>query len=243
GQAALVEAARFDEFNRRIAFVMHDIKNLASQMALLARNAESHADNPDFRADMLVTLRNSTDKLNALIARLSRYGTANIGAPRPVRADLIAKDVVERLAKAHPVTLVESADFSVAADPDSLEQVLTHLIQNAIDASAPDAPVFVAVSNDGLNGAFEVVDSGTGMSPEFVRSRLYKPFESTKQGGFGIGAYEARELVKAMRGRIEVESREGLGTRFIVRLPLAEAAALYENFNVNTPGQTGKKVA
>src|SRR5690606_31772764 len=73
-QDALGEAQRFDEFNRRIAFVMHDIKNLASQLALLARNAEKHADNPEFRADMLITLRNSADKLQALLARLGRYG-------------------------------------------------------------------------------------------------------------------------------------------------------------------------
>ncbi len=78
GQSALLESSRFDEFNRRIAFVMHDIKNLASQLALLARNAERHADNPAFRKDMLVTLTNSADKLNALLARLSRYGAGGV---------------------------------------------------------------------------------------------------------------------------------------------------------------------
>jgi signal transduction histidine kinase len=87
----------------------------------------------------------------------------------------------------------------------------------------------------------EVVDSGTGMSAEFVRSRLFRPFDSTKSGGFGIGAYEARELVRAMRGRLEVESREGLGSRFAVILPLAEAAALIET--INEAGKPGKKVA
>ena len=73
----------------------------------------------------------------------------------------------------------------------------------------------------------EVVDSGSGMSAEFVRSRLFKPFVSSKQGGFGIGAYEARELVRAMNGRLDVESREGLGSRFAIRLPLAEASDLF----------------
>ena len=87
------------------------------------------------------------------------------------------------------------------------------------------------VSIDGMNGCIEVVDSGAGMSPEFVRSRLFKPFVSTKQGGFGIGAYEARELVRAMHGRLDVESREGLGSRFEVRLPLAEAAQLLKTFS------------
>ncbi|MFM5924695.1 MAG: XrtA/PEP-CTERM system histidine kinase PrsK [Novosphingobium sp.] len=241
GQAALAEAARFDDFHRRIAFVMHDIKNLASQMGLLARNAEMHADNPEFRADMLVTLRNSTDKLNALLARLSRYGSAAIDALTPVRADEVARAVVMQVQERHPVMLIEEHACVVAAARDSLEQVLLHLVQNAIDASPADSPVFVSVSSDGLSGIIEVIDSGAGMSPEFVRTRLFKPFDSTKSGGFGIGAYEARELVRAMRGRMEVESREDLGTRFLIRLPMAEAAALLDT--INEAGETGKKVA
>ena len=226
GQAALAEAARFDDFHRRIAFVMHDIKNLASQMALLARNAEQHAENPDFRADMLVTLRNSADKLNALLTRLSRYGSPAIAALEPVPADDVAAAVVGQLMARHPVVLVEREHVEVSAVRGSLEQVLLHLVQNAIDASAPDATVFVRVAAEPIYGVIEVTDSGTGMSPEFVRSRLFKPFDSTKQGGFGIGAYEARELVRAMHGRLDVESREGLGTRFTVRLPRSDASAM-----------------
>lgn len=241
GQSALAEAARFDDFHRRIAFVMHDIKNLASQMGLLARNAEQHAENPEFRADMLVTLRNSTDKLNALIARLSRYGATAIETLVPVRAEQVARQVVERLDAHHPVTLVEAQSCEVMAASDSLEQVLLHLVQNAIDASPAGTPVLVSVSTDGLSGVIEVVDSGIGMSPEFVRTRLFKPFESTKSGGFGIGAYEAAELVRGMRGQLDVESREGLGTRFVIRLPLAEAAALFET--INEAGSPGEKAA
>ena len=241
GQAALAEAARFDDFHRRIAFVMHDIKNLASQMGLLARNAEQHAENPEFRADMLVTLRNSADKLNALLARLSRYGAPAIATLAPVRADDVAQGVVEQLRSRHPVTLVERETVEVAAARGSLEQVLLHLVQNAIDASPANAPVFVRVASEGLHGLIEVTDSGTGMSPEFVRSRLFKPFDSTKQGGFGIGAYEARELVRAMQGRLDVESREGLGTRFTVRLPRADAAQLIKHLAAD--GGDEKRVA
>ena len=87
-------------------------------------------------------------------------------------------------------------------------------------------PVFLDVAGEGLRGAIDVVDSGKGMTPEFVRTGLFKPFVSSKAGGFGIGAFEARELVKAMGGRIAVESREGLGTRFSVVLPLADAVRL-----------------
>ncbi|HCF25386.1 MULTISPECIES: XrtA/PEP-CTERM system histidine kinase PrsK [unclassified Novosphingobium] len=241
GQEALAEAGRFDEFNRRIAFVMHDIKNLASQLGLLARNAELHADNPEFRADMLVTLRNSTEKLNALVARLSRYGPASVDELLPVRAEAVAKSVVDQLELQHPVTLIRETECEVAANRESLEQVLLHLVQNAIDASPAKSPVFVSVSSVGLNGMIEVVDSGCGMSADFVRTRLFRPFDSTKPGGFGIGAYEARELVRAMRGRLEVESREGLGTRFAVILPMAETAALLET--INEAGKSGAKVA
>lgn len=225
GQQALAEAARFDDFHRRIAFVMHDLKNLASQLALLARNAERHAERPEFRADMLITLRNSADKLAAMLARLSRYGPTMVGAPEPVRADLLVQAVASSF-PAGAVVTVASGECPVLAVPEPLEQVLGHLVRNALDASAPPAQVFVGTRIEGGCGVIEVLDAGAGMSAEFVRTRLFRPFDSTKPGGFGIGAYEARELVRAMHGRLDVESREGLGTRVAIRLPLAEAAPI-----------------
>jgi putative PEP-CTERM system histidine kinase len=227
-QEALAESARFEDFHRRIAFVMHDIKNLASQFSLLARNAELHAEKPAFRADMLVTLRNSSDKLNALLARLSRYGSGAVEKLEQVPAAEVLAVVMERFSATSQVVLAEKRDMTITANRHSLEQVLMHLVQNAIDASRSERPVFVSLSLDGLNARFEVLDSGCGMSADFVRSRLFKPFVSTKSGGFGIGAFEARELVRAMRGRLDVESREGLGSRFVVRLPLAAASDIYQ---------------
>ena len=223
GQEALAEAARFDDFHRRIAFVMHDIKNLASQLSLLARNAEKHADKPAFRDDMLLTLRNSADKLNALLARLSRYGGGAVHKLERVPAGEVARAAIDRFRGGHPVVLGDRLDTAVLASRDALEQVLAHLIQNAIDASAPNRPVFLGIRADGEVARFDVIDSGCGMSPDFVRTKLFKPFVSSKPAGFGIGAFEARELVVAMRGRLEVESREGLGSRFTVRLPIADA--------------------
>ncbi|AOR76255.1 multi-sensor signal transduction histidine kinase [Sphingomonas sp. LH128] len=229
-QLALAESARFEDFNRRIAFVMHDIKNLASQFSLLARNAELHAEKPAFRADMLVTLRNSSDKLNALLARLSRYGSGGVDRVEQVAATEVLGLVMERFKDSPQVVLAESRDIMVTASRHSLEQVLVHLVQNAVDASEPESPVFLSLVVEGINARFEVLDSGTGMSADFVRNRLFKPFVSTKSGGFGIGAFEARELVRAMRGRLDVESREGLGSRFTVRLPLAAATDIYPNY-------------
>ncbi|MEE4450180.1 XrtA/PEP-CTERM system histidine kinase PrsK [Novosphingobium resinovorum] len=229
-QQALAESARFEDFHRRIAFVMHDIKNLASQFSLLARNAELHAEKPAFRADMLVTLRNSSDKLNALLARLSRYGSGGVDRLEQVETRDVLAVVMERFKAGGQVVLAESRDLAITASRHSLEQVLVHLVQNALDASAPGSPVFLTLTVEGINARFEVLDSGSGMSADFVRHRLFKPFVSTKSGGFGIGAFEARELVRAMRGRLDVESREGLGSRFTVRLPLAAASDIHPNY-------------
>ena len=227
GQQALMDASRFDEFNRRMAFVMHDIKNLASQLSLLAANAQKHADNPAFRADMLVTLRASSEKLNALLARLGRYGAGPVHAIGEVDLSAVAKGLEHRFSNAHSVCVTSSEEALVLADAEALEQALIHLVQNAIDASDENAPIYLTASCDALNGRLDIVDAGCGMTPEFVRTGLFKPFVSSKQGGFGIGAFEAREMIKAMGGRLQVESREGVGTRFSVVLPVPETARLF----------------
>lgn len=221
GQEALSDARRFDEFNRRFAFIIHDIKNLVSQLGLLARNAERHADNPAFRADMIATLNDSTAKMNDLLARLSQHHHGRAEEPRAVALGALVDAVIARRRRLHPIRRDGDRELMGIADPQRLEQALAHLVQNAIDASAPDAPVWITIeARDGC-AAIAVLDHGRGMSAEFVRTRLFKPFASTKEGGFGIGAFEARSLIAAMGGRIEVETREGEGTRFTILLPLA----------------------
>ena len=223
GQEALSEAARFDEFNRRMAFVMHDIKNLSSQMSLLLRNAEKHADKPEFRKDMLVTVRNSADKLNQMLARLGRYGKSSHDTLEPFDMAGTVRTIADRFERHHKVTLVRNEPMRVSGQVEALEQALAHIVQNAIDASGEDSPVMLEAYSDGVCGVVQVIDSGKGMSPAFLRRSLFKPFVSSKEGGFGIGAYEARELIRAMGGRLDVESREGLGTRFTISLPLHAA--------------------
>ncbi|MDP8994300.1 MAG: PEP-CTERM system histidine kinase PrsK [Pseudomonadota bacterium] len=221
-QQALADSQRFDEFNRRFAFIMHDIKNLVSQLSLVARNAERHADNPDFRADMIATLQGSVKKMHELLARLSHGSRREAEPPRPVAVEAVAAAVAEAKRRAHPIEVGGDADLIALADPGRLEQALSHLVQNAIDASPAGAPVRIGFESRGGEAAVEVTDRGAGMSGEFIRTRLFQPFASTKDSGFGVGAYEARALVAAMGGRIEVESREGEGTRFTVFLPLGE---------------------
>ena len=124
--------------------------------------------------------------------------------------------------------LAQTDTAVVLADAEALEQALLHIVQNAVDASEPGEPVMISTHREDLNGMIEVVDSGAGMSPEFMRTGLFKPFVSSKQGGFGIGAFEAREMIKTMGGRLMVESRENIGSRFSVSLPVPEAARLID---------------
>lgn len=219
---ALMEAARFDEFNRRIAFVMHDIKNLASQLGLLVSNAERHIENPAFRSDMLVTLRNATGRLESLLGRLSNYGGSGVGRTISISAGDAVRAALPMEVEAGLVTIEDDREAKLSGDPEALAQVLRHLVRNAIDASETGQAVHIRFPGTERLAGIEITDKGRGMSPEFIRTSLFKPFVTTKPDGFGIGAFEARELVRAMGGRLEVESREGLGSRFVIWLPRAE---------------------
>ena len=224
GQEALDKAQRFEEFNRRFAFILHDVKNLVSQLSLLSRNAERHADNPEFRADMLATLKSSVGKMNDLLARLSPSAGARVQQveAQPLRPLLTAAIAAKR--GNHQVRLLCDTGMWAKVDAPALEQALGHLIQNAVEACSESAPVTVRVEGSGSNAVVSVSDHGVGMDSDFVRSRLFQPFSSTKQSGFGIGSFEARAIITAMGGRIDVDSRPGQGTTFSIIVPAAEAA-------------------
>jgi putative PEP-CTERM system histidine kinase len=218
---ALADAARFDEFNRRFAFLMHDMKNVVSQLSLVARNAERHAANPDFRADMIATLRESAERMTTLLARLGRQETTRAEPVQPVDVAALATRLAAERRALHPIDLVVAPAIATA-HPARLAQALGHLLQNAGEASAPGVPVTLRVVA-GERVTIEVADRGCGMAPGFVRDELFRPFASSKPGGFGIGAYEARELVCGMGGTLTVDSREGEGTCFTIVLPAAAA--------------------
>lgn len=226
-QRALDEARTFDEYNRRFAFVMHDLKNVVSQLDLVARNGRRHIDNPDFRADLMATVEASVTKMKDLLALIAREGSGRtpVEEPGADRVDLaaLALRVATMLRRQHPALDVEGAEAPLLASGDAgrLEAMLTHLVQNAIDASAPDAPVLVRLSRHKGQARIAVSDRGHGMSASFIRDELFRPFRSSKSGGFGIGAYEAREIARAHGGRIDVTSRAGEGSCFTVVLPLA----------------------
>ncbi len=189
-QSALADAEKFEEFNRRFAFIMHDIKNLVSQLSLLARNAERHANKPEFQADMAATLQSSVGKMNDLLARLAQHNKGRPDERVPVALGELLQMVVGEKRAAHPIALTMDDDGLIVGDPQRVEQIIAHLLQNAIEASPSDEPVEVGLDIGRTHAEITVADKGAGMSPSFIRDQLFKPFVSTKSGGFGIGAFE-----------------------------------------------------
>ncbi|ROR34713.1 XrtA/PEP-CTERM system histidine kinase PrsK [Inmirania thermothiophila] len=222
---ALSQARQFEAYHRLSAYVVHDLKNLAAQLGLLAANARRHGGNPAFLDDMVATLENAVGRMNRLVAQL-RSGRRE-GARRAVDLAALAAAVVTERARVQPAPRLEAAPPGpwVEADPDRLTTVLRHVVQNAQEATPPDGRVTVRVGTDGGRALVEIEDTGTGMDATFLRERLFRPFDSTKGlSGMGIGAYECREYVRALGGEVAVESSPGRGTCFRIRLPLAAEA-------------------
>jgi len=227
---SLVEARQFEAFNRRFAFVLHDIKNLVSQLSLMTANAEKHAGNPEFQRDMLLTVRESVTKMKGLLERLHGTAVSQSGEGTDIAA--LLRDIVERRKRAGAAIVLTMAGerLMVRGEAESLASVFEHVIQNAEDAMAEagtDAPVAIDVAERQGKIEVTVTDQGTGMDEDFVRDQLFRPFRSTKTGGYGIGAYESRAIVREAGGEFDVDSAPGRGTRIIIRLgrPLSDDAA------------------
>jgi putative PEP-CTERM system histidine kinase len=219
---ALLEARKFDAFNRMSAFVVHDLKNLVAQLSLMLSNAERHRDNPEFQRDMLSTVEHVVERMNRLMLQL-RAGAAPVENARPVDLAVLVRRVCA--AKAGSESRIEldlTAGVTTVGHEDRLEHVIGHLVQNAIDATAGGGRVSVRLHRNDGAAIVEVADTGIGMSREFVRDRLFKPFQTTKPEGMGIGVYESSQYVAALGGQMTIDSEPGRGTRVRVLLPKGE---------------------
>ena len=218
---SLVEARQFEAFNRRFAFILHDIKNLVSQLSLMTANAQKHAGNPEFQRDMLLTVQESVTKMQALLQRL--HGTASQQATVQTDVVQVLKDVVagKSRAGANIEFTATAPSLTVRGDGAQLANVFEHVIQNAVDATVEankPVPVEVDVIEHGDRAEIIIADQGQGMEADFVKTQLFKPFRTTKSGGYGIGAYESREIVRECGGRFDVYSTPGSGTRVVINL-------------------------
>jgi putative PEP-CTERM system histidine kinase len=230
---ALLEVRKFDAFNRMSAFVVHDLKNIVTQLSLLLRNAERHRDNPEFQQDMLMTVQSSLEKMRQMMVQL-REGAKPLGGSAGVElAPMLLRLQAAVHQRGRQVELELVDRVATRGDEQRLDRVLGHLVQNALDATPPAGKVWISLRQASGRAMLVVGDSGHGMSQEFIQTRLFRPFNSTKDSGMGIGAYESFQYIKELGGSIEVRSEPGRGSEVTVLLPILEAGRAADLYMTN----------
>ncbi|MEO7007828.1 MAG: XrtA/PEP-CTERM system histidine kinase PrsK, partial [Caldimonas sp.] len=230
---ALLEARKFDAFNRMSAFVVHDLKNIVTQLSLMLKNAKRLHANPEFQQDMLMTVENSLEKMHQLMLQL-REGEVSAGSVSGVDLGGVARRIAATAAqrgRAIELQLVERV--ATRGHEDRVERVLGHVVQNALDATPPEGRVWLRLERASGQARVVVGDTGCGMTQEFIHTRLFKPFSTTKAGGLGIGALESFQYLRELGGRIDVESEVDRGTVVTIVLPLFDTRESPEPAGLN----------
>ena len=220
---ALLEVRKFDAFNRMSAFVVHDLKNIVAQLSLMLKNAERHRDNPEFQQDMRMTVEHSVERMRQLMMQL-REGATPVDSPRGIDlGDVIRRIQTAKAGQGRDLEINLTEKVIAKGHEDRVERVIGHVVQNALDATENGGRVWIRLECQGTYAMVKVGDTGHGMTPEFLRERLFKPFQTTKPAGMGIGAYESFQYVHELGGKISVDSAINVGTQVSLLLPLFEA--------------------
>lgn len=219
---ALSENAQFAAFSRMSAFVVHDLKNIKAQIDMLLKNAERHRHNPEFVDDAFATIAAMQNRLQHMLSQLMQKQSSNhlkkLVNLSALLHELVHGRCMQRLP--HP-QLVLDADIQLEIDAERFSNVLFHLIDNAQCATREDGNVTVAVTRQNNQLTITIADNGCGMTAEFIRTRLFKPFDTTKgNAGMGIGAYDALNFIEQSGGQLTVDSIPDEGTTFKILLPL-----------------------
>ena len=216
-----------ESFHRLSAMLLHDLKSSASMLSLVIQNAADNMDNPEFQKDALSTMSNVANRIQKLIIRLSatpKEPEAQLDL-RPSNMIEIIRNAVSRsgVRNIYRIKVVENLTPTspVIADPENMERVVLNLLLNSIESIKDEGTITISASQSSNDYAeFSISDTGCGMSKHFINNNLFQPFKTTKERGLGIGLYQCKGIIEAMGGSIEVQSEEGAGSVFTVRLPI-----------------------
>jgi putative PEP-CTERM system histidine kinase len=222
----ITRGKELEAFQAMSAFFVHDLKNAASTLSLTLKNLPLHFDDPVFRQDVLRGIGETTDRINQLISRLTGLRRLELNLTE-VDLNSLVDDAVKGLNGTANVKVVRDLRLQpkVRLDRDQFGSVINNLLLNARDAVGSDGEVRIQTASDDEWAIVSVADNGCGMTPEFVRSSLFRPFQTTKKKGLGIGMFQSKMIVEAHHGRILVKSEPTVGTTFRIMLPLNHQTA------------------
>jgi putative PEP-CTERM system histidine kinase len=223
----LSESKQFDAFNRMSAFLVHDLKNVQAQLALITSNAKKHRNNPEFIDDVFETVESATQRLEKVLSQLRKKQIEQSSHSQTALATIVQKVVSQCNQSLPNIEFEQHGSCVTYIDSESFQSVMHHLIQNAQEATTKDGWIKVSLIEKKRTIRIIIADNGCGMSEEFIKSRLFRPFDSTKgNAGMGIGVFEAKHFFENMAGIIKVASAPKQGTVFTIDLPLKLAGAI-----------------
>jgi len=217
----LAEAKQFDAFNQMSAFLVHDLKNVQAQLSLITSNAKQHRDNPEFVDDVFETVESATERLAKVLTQLRNKQVAQSTSKIVDLGDIIKRVTAQRNVIEPQVVIKNIEECLATIDQERFFSVINHLIQNAQEATSNDGLIEISLTKQQEYINIVVSDNGCGMSESFIKSRLFKPFDTTKgNAGMGIGVFEAKQFFESVAGSLTVESVEGQGTKMNICLPV-----------------------
>jgi putative PEP-CTERM system histidine kinase len=218
----LRQSQEIEAFQNVSAFFVHDLKNLASRLSLTMQNLPAYFDNPEFRSDAMKLIGESIAKIDSTCSRLSSLKEKV--ELRTIKTDLnaLVSKILEDFERSTRSQIEKTLPAlpPISIDPEQIQTVLTNLILNAYDATIGRGVIRVATSTKEHQVILSISDNGCGMSRQFMERMLFRPFQSTKKRGMGIGLFHSKMIIEAHSGKIEVESEEGKGTTFRIILPV-----------------------
>jgi putative PEP-CTERM system histidine kinase len=219
----VAQAREFEAFHRLTSFVIHDLKNSITALSLLSQNALANFDDPEFQRDAIKTLSRTVGRMRALLTRLASRQEAASARVEVVDLSALALEATRPIDGGGRVSFTKDLGKVplVPGDPEALLKVIQNLVTNAVEAIPGTGTVTVRTCTEPGWAVLSVTDTGCGMSKDFQQRDLFAPFRSTKSGGWGIGLYQARSIIEAHGGSIEVASEEGKGTAFRIKLRIA----------------------
>jgi putative PEP-CTERM system histidine kinase len=202
--------------------MVHDIKNVIAQLTLVTSNFEKFKGNPDFVSDAMETIEHAANKMKLLIGYLGKDLVIHAASPQKFDLAALLEEIINQRknSKPEPVLRQSISGIIINSEKDKLASALEHLVQNAQDATSEKGNVWLALKQQDGEARITIGDDGCGMDEVFIKTRLFKPFDTTKgNAGMGIGVYESREIIHSMGGSIQVESHSGEGTVFTISIP------------------------